>query len=220
MRKRKFKTMFLLKLSVTILSIVICGLWFFYPSKIEWEPILVAVGLLIHFCLDLYDKKQQEKKIKEITNEIKATQTGGETYCYLMLYDFSIENSLAKDFVFIKPGVHSLYNLNYRLVDYTKKQNNTIINDTSLGEMNAPAIYQKTKWRLNDRVHYGVFFTARNGNWTQELILRKSVDKNYWLAATRVVNRTGKVIHKYLDNDFETIFGVPNWKNKHIDESA
>ncbi|MHA2785193.1 hypothetical protein [Vibrio harveyi] len=201
------------KIFVTLASLVGCALWYFKSDLIEWEPILVAVGLLAHFVVDVYESKQNKKEAEETTQKIVATTTGGDAFAYFMLYNFDINKKLAKDFTVIKKGDTSLFNVTMRVSDYQSSKPSNILPETLLGEINSPAAFSKVQWRLNDFVHYGVHFNARNGSWTQELILRKSLDKQCWLAATRVVNRKGHIIFDHIDDAFVPIFGEPKWKN-------
>lgn len=203
----------IIKSITLVISIIVCLLWL-YDTDTNWEPIFVIVTLLFQAIVDFFSRKESEKELESYKRQLIDNQTGGETFSYIMLYNFSISNNWARDFVVVKKGKNSLYNLSYRIVDYTKTGNNTVVPETKIGEVNSPAIFSNPKWTLKEHNHYGIFFHGRNGSWTQELILNKSEEHNCWLAATRVRNRKGVVIHNHVDNSFETSFGAINWKNK------
>ncbi|OCH14563.1 hypothetical protein A6E05_19140 [Aliivibrio sp. 1S165] len=205
--------MLYLKILSTLISLIGCVLWYSNPDSIEWEPLLVAVGLLAHFIVDIYENHQSKNETEEVTRKLVAAATGGDAFAYFMLYNFDIDKKLAKDFTITKKGDANLFNLTMRISDYQSEKYSEVIPETVLGEINSPAIFSKVQWQLKDQIHYGVHFNARNGSWNQELILRKSLDKQCWLAATRVVNRKGEIIFDHIDNAFIPIFGNPQWKN-------
>ncbi len=50
----------------------------------------------------------------------------------------------------------------------------------------ASAEFILLQWPLQPEHYYRALFVARNGQWRQDLILRRSDAANCWLAATRV----------------------------------
>jgi uncharacterized membrane protein len=134
--------------------------------------------------------------------------TGGDTFCYWMLYDFDLAAKVAKQFVVIREGSFPLYDVRMRIVDLETSQER----QRGWGEINAPAEYLLMKWALPRNVYYRVFFSARNGSWRQDLILKKSESAKCWLAATRVFGKKGEVRFEHLDNDFNGEFGSPVWR--------
>jgi hypothetical protein len=125
-----------------------------------------------------------------------------------MLYHFDIQELLARNFVVIRRGEYTLYDVRIRIRDMDTGKD---VLEQSLGEINAPAIYQIVKWSLTPSVYYRVFFHARNGQWRQDLILKRSEVRQYWAAATRVFDKRGKeVVFEHIDNpDLVNEFGAP-----------
>jgi Effector-associated domain 11 len=149
--------------------------------------------------------------IDEKLARLEAVQTGGDTFCYCMLYFFDFQQNIARQFAVIKVGDFTLYDLRYRVVNM---QTNKDVGSWQHGELNSPADYPPIKWGLQGSMYLRFFFNARNGAWHQDLILKKSVSANCWLAATMVKGKNGRdVIFEYLDPEFEKEFGPPVWKH-------
>lgn len=167
----------------------------------------------IDYLEDVTSEKIEQLR-DEIANNQKRSenlQTGGDSFCNIMLYDFDLGASIAKNFVVIKHGEFPLYDLRFRIYDLNISKD---IFQRDWGELNSPADFLLVSWPLSSSIYYRVFFHARNGSWHQDLILRKSETANCWLAATRVTGRNGRdVIFTHIDNDFETEFGAPAWQN-------
>ncbi|WP_052053653.1 DDE-type integrase/transposase/recombinase [Rhodococcoides fascians] len=75
----------------------------------------------------------------------------------------------------------------------------------------APAEYYDVKITLPDSAYWRIFFTARNGQWHQDLILKRSDADSCWLAATRVVGLQQAPQMQQLDHEFIDRFGEPEW---------
>ena len=141
---------------------------------------------------------------------LEAIQSGGDTFCYLMLYHFDLKASVAKNFVIIRVGNYPLYDVRIRVTDMDTCRD---VFNKPWGEINAPADFLIVKWQLPPSVYYRIFFNARNGSWHQDLILRKSESARCWLAATRVRDRTGRNdVLTEVDNNYQAQFGVPQWR--------
>jgi hypothetical protein len=140
---------------------------------------------------------------------LEALQTGGETFCYWMLYHFDLEANIAQNFVVIRMGAYPLYDVRLRIRDMDAQED---VFAKNFGEVNSPADYLMVKWNLPTNVYYRVFFSARNGSWHQDLILRKSERTSCWLAATRVFGDTKNVRFEHFDRDFVAEFGNPTWR--------
>ena len=141
---------------------------------------------------------------------LEDLQTGGDSYCYVMFYNFDLKESIARDFVVTRKGEFPLYDLRFRIVDM---ETSKTIFERPWGEHNSPADFLLVKWKLAAETYYRIFFNARNGAWHQDLILRKSVKANCWLAATRVMARNGfDVSLEEKDNEYEAEFGSPTWR--------
>jgi hypothetical protein len=158
------------------------------------------------------------REVESLRNEVAQTQehleslqTGGDTFCYWMLYYFDMTKNIGKDWVVIRRGDYPLYDVQIRIRDmYANKD----VMRENLGEINAPAIFTRVAWQLPESVYYRIFFHARNGSWNQDLILKRSDAAKCWLAATRVKDRSGReVVFEHIDNpDFVNEFGEPTWR--------
>ena len=140
--------------------------------------------------------------------QLEGNLTGGDTFCYWMLYDFDLSRNVAKDFTVIRKGTFPLYDGHMRIVDLQTKKEVTV----PLGNLHSPANFEVLTWPLPQDVYYRVFFDARNGSWRQDLILKRSQLANCWLAATRVFGNKGEVRFEHLDNEFIKEFGKPVWQ--------
>ena len=131
-------------------------------------------------------------------------------FCYVMLYHFDLAASVAQQFALIRKGEFPLYDLHLRIHDLDASQD---MLEQNLGEFNGPAGYRPTRWSLRQSVYYRIFFSARNGQWTQDLQLRCSHQAECWLAATRVRTRNGDVRFVHVDlPQFDEEFGEPEWR--------
>lgn len=141
---------------------------------------------------------------------LEGLQTGGDTFCYLMLYHFDLQEAIAHNFVVARKGEFPLYDVRLRIVDMDRGVD---IVEERWGELHSPASYKLVRWSLRDAVYYRIFFDARNGDWTQDLQLRKSVQDECWLAATRVRARRGEIRLEHIDGQFIDKFGQPGWRS-------
>ncbi|SRR6266446_5902634 len=143
---------------------------------------------------------------------LESVHTGGDTYAYFMLYNFDIQAAVARDFVIIRQGKYPLYDVRVRIRDMDAGKD---VFERPWGEISAPAEYlPRVKWSLAPSVYYRVFFHARNGQWHQDLILKRSEVRKCWVAATRVFDKRGKdVVFEHIDHpDFVNEFGAPAWR--------
>lgn len=164
--------------------------------------------LQIDFSDDVVRQELAAAK-NEILARLEGLQTGGKTFCYVMLYDFDLAKALARNFVYIRCGEFPLFDVRLRIVDM---ESNVELLSRPLGELNSPADYCMVKWHLRDQVYYRLFFHARNGDWMQDLQLHRSVAANCWLAATWVI-RNGEIVHYYKDSEFDELVGAPAWRD-------
>jgi hypothetical protein len=152
-----------------------------------------------------------KSEVAQTQKHLEGLQTGGDTFCYWMLYYFDMAKNFAKDWVVIKRGDYPLYEVQIRITDMDANKD---VMRENLGEINAPAIYTHVAWQLPESVYYRVFFHARNGGWHQDLILKRSASAKCWLAATRVKDKKGReVVFEHIDNpNFVDEFGEPTWR--------
>jgi hypothetical protein len=158
--------------------------------------------------------------IDELRQEMLATQkrieglqSGGDSYCYFMLYHFDLLRNIAQNIVLIRKGEFPLYDVRMRIVDFSGDTSRELFERT-WGEINSPADFIVAPWPLVSSVYYRIFFHARNGAWNQDLILRKSQSAQCWLAATKVMAPNGRDVRLvHTDNEFESAFGTPAWRS-------
>lgn len=141
------------------------------------------------------------------TRHLEDLLTGGDTFCYAMLYHFDLKAQVARNFVVTRVGDFPLFDVRIRIRDLDLERD---ILQEHWGEINSPASFNIVEWPLRDHVYYRLFFAARNGAWHQDLDLRRSASANCWLATTRVLGRNGRdVIFEHEDQGFVTEFGSP-----------
>jgi hypothetical protein len=150
-----------------------------------------------------------KSEVVQAQRRLEALQTGGDTFCYWMLYHFDMARALARNFVVIRRGDYPLYDVRFRIRDMNASKD---VLEKQWGEINSPADYLIVEWVLPPSVYYRIFFHARNGSWNQDLVLKRSSSAECWLAATRVLDRNGKeVTFEHVDNGFIEGFGEPTW---------
>lgn len=148
--------------------------------------------------------------VSAATVRLEHLQTGGDTFAYWMLYDFDLARSLARNFVVVREGSSSLFDLRLRISDMDTGRD---IYHAMVGEISAPAEFRIVEWSLPASAYYRAFFAARNGQWHQDLQLRRSDAAHCWLAATRVQGTDGRTeVFRHVDNEWTAEFGEPTWR--------
>lgn len=145
----------------------------------------------------------------EALREILGHQTGGDTYAYAMLYHFDMQKNLARQFAIIRRGDFPLYDLRLRGIALPDTRDVITLN---WGEISAPAEHLAVQWKLRDEAYLRFFFHARNGQWHQDLVLKRSADSGCWLAATRVSDTHGVLRFEFSDAEFKPLFGEAVWR--------
>jgi hypothetical protein len=179
------------------------------------KPAMVSVRKqflgIDHGNADLLQEVELLKsEVAQSQKHLEGLQTGGDTFCYWMLYHFDITKDIAQQWVVIRHGDYPLYDVSIRIRDMDVEAD---VASEKLGEINAPAIYRLVKWPMQESVYYAVTFHARNGSWSQHLLLRRSSKARCWLAATRVWDRSNReVVFEHVDNTFTEEFGGPTWR--------
>jgi hypothetical protein len=149
-------------------------------------------------------------EVTQAQKRLEGLQTGGETFCYWMLYDFDMTRALARNFVVIRQGDYPLYDVRIRIRDMDAGKD---VLEENWGEINSPADYRIVEWALPPSVYYRIFFHARNGSWNQDLLLKRSSSAECWLAATHVKDMSGReIVFEHVDNGFVDEFGEPIWR--------
>jgi hypothetical protein len=140
---------------------------------------------------------------------LEGLQTGGDSFCYVMLYHFDLQKSIAQNFVVVRKGQYPLYDVRLRILN----MNSGVELNKQWGEISAPAEFNFVKWPLSPNEYYRVFIHARNGQYHQDLQLRRSDMSECWLAATRVIDTDGITVRfQHIDNGYEREFGAPAWR--------
>ena len=151
-----------------------------------------------------------DQTLKTSIERLEGMQTGGTTFCYLMFYHFDMRSSIANNLVVIRVGEYPLYDVRIRLIDM---ENNIEIFSKLWGEMSAPAEFNIVKWELKNEIYYRIFFHARNGQWHQDLVLKRSDKAECWLASTIVFDTNGRdIVYRHIDNEFLLEFGEVAWR--------
>jgi hypothetical protein len=136
-----------------------------------------------------HEVESLRSEVIQAQKRLEGLQTGGETFCYWMLYHFDMTKALARNFVIIRQGEYPLYDVRIRIRDMDAGKD---VLEKEWGEINSPADYLIVEWPLPPSVYYRIFFHARNGSWNQDLLLKRSSSAECWLAATHVKDRSGR----------------------------
>lgn len=148
-------------------------------------------------------------EISKMQQRLEGLQTGGDSFCYLMLYHFDLQRNIAQNFVVIREGTYPLYDVRLRILN----MDSGVEVQKHWGEISAPAEFSMVKWQLGQSEYYRIFIHARNGQYHQDLQLRRSEMFQCWLAATRVTTIDGAGIrHQHIDDGFERELGAPIWR--------
>lgn len=149
--------------------------------------------------------------VRDAEKRLEAVQTGGDTFCYWMLYHFDLSESVAHNFVVSRVGDYPMYDVRLRIRDLDAGSD---VFQRAWGEISSPAEYFNCNWLLPQNAYYRAFFSARNGMWHQDLQLRRSDLAECWLAATRVSDRNGRdEVFRHVDNGYVDQHGEPIWRD-------
>ena len=140
-----------------------------------------------------------------------GAQTGGDTIARFMLYHFDMDLGIAQQAVLIKEGEYALLDVHMRIIDLDGDPARDI-HVLRWDNVVAPAEYIHVRLPLPDELYWRILFTARNGSWHQDLILRRSNGDRCWLAATQIFGLQGAPQMMFLDNEFTARFGDPQWR--------
>jgi hypothetical protein len=146
-----------------------------------------------------------ESRIIGLSRETINQLTGFHSYAYLGYVPG--QGFLA----FVHRGRHPLYGVSARIIDLQqmKETNNLEGFTVSVGDMirgHANIQPLPSSFGTSDRLDANIFFTARNGDWTQ-LLRERRVSDHKWVRATRVVGRftslaKEKIMCETIDRDF------------------
>jgi hypothetical protein len=154
------------------------------------------------------------------TADLVAHVTGGDSYCYLMLANL-MPGANSGITTVVHCGKHVLYDVSARICDLQAfeavKDNMTFeaIRNTeihrSFGNMTPGFAKGQEIFDLGDgtRRDFNIFWTARNGGFTQLLRFRKVGDR--WTSATKV-EREGTIFEQVQENYPRNAEGGIDWQ--------
>jgi hypothetical protein len=196
--------------------------------QILWGPsglifigvILSAIGVILSGIGVFWASKQtanfehelriKSDEISELNKEIMKSVIGGDSFCYLTMMSLDNQNNVGILTV-VHQGEHPVYDVNARIVDLQKMEKikdnlsfqNIMQADTNLhiGNMIKGTASTFAPFQLGSSMERGfnIFFSARNGLFTQLLRMKKI--NNKWTSATKV-ERDGKIIFEKIDKEF------------------
>lgn len=147
-------------------------------------------------------------ELNAATKDLIAYQTGGESYCYLMNGSLSSSANTGIETV-IHQGKHPLFEVTARIVDLdefdsvmSSKMTYDILLKTqrTYGNMIPGHVMSGKKWNLGDadQRRFNIFWTARNGSFTQCMRFKKI--NGEWQHATKVERE--KVLFEHVSKDY------------------
>lgn len=160
-------------------------------------------------CVETSPDSALRDEMAIMRQRFEGLQTGGDSFCYLMLYHFDLKENIAQNSVVIRSGQYPLYDVRLRILN----MNSQVELNQRWAEISAPAEFSVVRWPLSSHEYYRVFIHARNGQYHQDLQLRRSAISECWLAATRVTATDGSTVRfQHIDNGYESEFGAPVWR--------
>lgn len=155
--------------------------------------------------------KELLSEVESKTNEMIGHISGGNSFPYFQIGTISNSTNLGL-LMAIHKGEHPLYDVNARIVDLQKferiKQNLTLASigstETNIAVGNLIPSHASIiqQWHIENEPEqsYNIFSTARNGNFTQLLRLKK-INGN-WISASKVTNRENEILHEEIGTDY------------------
>ena len=180
--------------------------------------VVVLLGALLSASGAIWASVEQSRYQRELrakSDEIAALNhrlaglvTGGDSFGYLSLSTTTDPN--AATLIFVQQGEYPLYDVAARVADLahwdppkvplgsydTTLKVGNVANGTAmiLGNWSLPKV---------DAANYNIFFSARNGFWTQQIRARRV--RGEWKTATRVIRSDGageKILWERVDDAF------------------
>jgi hypothetical protein len=195
------------KLKITIWNIlyfVFCIGWLLFGLYNQYEAESDQNGFKAQTDSLLDENKILQAKIQELSEQSQGNITGGNSYCELVLSDFS-KNSA--QMTVISHGKFPVYDLNFRIVDADIFQNlmeKKVLNLTNMNLINenigtipagAAVFFPRLPIDLTGvKKNLSVFFSARNGGFSQSILMRKK--QSIWYGATQISDRDTVLFEK------------------------
>jgi len=188
-------------------------------------PGLILLGAILSAIGALWASQQmriKSEEIAELNKEIVKLVTGGDSFCYLTIMSLDpLTNSGI--LTIVHQGDHPIYDVSARIVDLQKMktiekknkmnfqevmQASTIIQIGNMAKGAGSTIGPFPLGNETER-NFNIFFSARNGFFTQNLRMNKI--NNKWVQAT-IVAKDNKVLFEKIDSDFpRKSDGSVNW---------
>lgn len=202
-RKRIWQTMVFLSAVV----IFIAGV-FAQKDQAQFEQQLNAKNKEIaEISKDLVRKSEE---IVELNKQITASVTGGDSFCYITVLSNSSRELLR--LLILHEGKYPLYDVQARIADLDDEKFKhpmtfeTVFADKLINIGNVPPSMSliNPQWTVRNMSgsslkRYNIFFTARNGYFTEQLRMAWKGDK--WATAVRV-RKADKTIFEEIDDDY------------------
>jgi hypothetical protein len=174
-----------------------------YGVRLEY----LGIGMTLEEQASLF--RHMQDLVNEKLTELRGAIDGVDTFCYLMLTWFDMENDIVRTPAVVKKGRYALQDVSMRVVDLDssppyREQTYDLGNLVAAAQMINP-------WRLvgDARIRrFNIFFIARNGSWVQMLRIARGPDA--WLSATRVVRGSGVVLEE-VDPAYVALAGQPDF---------
>jgi hypothetical protein len=154
-----------------------------------------------HVDTQLTEVQKISEQIKELAKQIETDErliTGGDSFCYIPGLPIPGYGTMI-----FKSGKDPLYTVEMKVVERPKSFDDAII--VQLGDFpidNGVKEIRALPMRAEgDRAAFDIYFDARNGFWTETLLLRLINGK--WRQAVRVF-KGEKELYKSIDKDFPT----------------
>jgi hypothetical protein len=148
---------------------------------------------------------------KSAQEELQNLITGGDSFCLFLLAWFDVEKNIAKNIAVGRIGKYAAHDVRLRIVNMHNQEEKHVYVGELGGGGTARSIELPGVWALTDNCYYRIFFSARNGIWRQDYILKKSIKEGYWPSATRVIWQDGRIKHEKIDSKYVEEFGEPAW---------
>ena len=154
--------------------------------------------------------KELLDKVESKTEEMIGHISGGNSFPWLQIGMTNGSNQGV--LMAIHQGDHPLYDVTARIVDLQKfeqiKNNISLATlgytDTNIniGNMIPSHASMVQNWKIESepKQSYNIFFTARNGSFTQLLRLKKV--NGAWVTATKVTNKNNEILHEQIDENY------------------
>ncbi len=159
-----------------------------------------------------------ETRLNELLNGLESKTTdmighisGGNSFPYFQIGN--LDSNTNKGVLMVIPeGEHPQYDVSACIVDLQKfekvKSSLSFVNmeyshtNIHIGNLTQTHACMVQEWTVENDIEqsYNIFFTARNGSFTQLMRLKK-IDGN-WVVATKVKNNEDKILYEQIDYNY------------------